>query len=125
MSKINMLSNMIWDWGVSCFGIDHMRNPKVRGLRFIEEAVEVAQALDIPRERMIDVINIVYSKPPGQMMEELGGALLTLSVLCRLVSNKDMDEILEIELRRCLAKPAGTMTKRNEERNKLGLDGKH
>ena len=108
------------DWAIRCFGEDHVYNPRARALRLAEEAVELAQALDVGRDVMHLLIDAVYNRPPGKMDQELGGVAMTFTVLAASFDN-DPDEYLMAELRRVLAKPSEHFAARNEEKNKLGL----
>lgn len=59
-------------WARAVFGdLNSMAAP--RGVRLLEEAVEVAQALGIPSVLCQQVIAHVYSKPAGRVSQELGG----------------------------------------------------
>jgi len=108
------------DWAVRSFGWDHVYNMPIRSLRVAEEAVELAQALGVPKEKMIELVNIVYERPQGTPDEEIGGVLMTINVLCA-ARRLDPDEIFEVELRRVLDKPSEHFAKRNQEKIDLGL----
>jgi hypothetical protein len=64
-------------WVVSRLGAAHQQNSGTRSLRLVEEAVEFAQALGVPREKVDAVLDIVYSRPPGEPSQELGGVAVT------------------------------------------------
>jgi len=52
--------------------------PHERGLRHLEEANELAQALGVSETEAVAVTSHVYRKPPGDPVQELGGAGVTL-----------------------------------------------
>lgn len=108
------------DWACRSFGIEHVYNFPVRALRCAEEAVELAQAYKIPKEKMLDLVEIVYSRPPGEPEQELGGVAMTATVLAA-AHGHDLDAFFEVELRRVLAKSTEHFAKRNQDKIDLGL----
>lgn len=121
MTVISTLKNIAHDWGVRCFGQDHMDNKAIRALRFAEEAIELAQVCEVPEEKMRELVRIVYSRPVGTPLQEVGGCMVTLSVLGETL-HIGLEEAFEIEVRRCLKKTPEHFAKRNEEKIGLGLD---
>lgn len=71
----------ILDWVKRTFGQQTLTKEE-RYRRFIEEAVELGQALDIPSQDIIRIVEVVYSKPKGIISQEIGGVGLTLEALC-------------------------------------------
>lgn len=108
------------DWAIRCFGHDHVYNRPIRALRVAEEAVELAQALHVDKDKLHELIDIVYARKAGKPTQEIGGVLMTLNVLCA-AHNIDPDEAFLTELRRVLAKPADHFTKRNQDKIDMGL----
>lgn len=120
MTLLHTLQSLAYDWGVRCFGHDHMNNRAIRALRFTEEAMELAQACGVPKEKVFDLLHVVYSRPAGEVGQELGGCMVTLSVLARNLQ-WGLEEAFEVEVRRCLAKTPEHFAKRNQEKLDLGL----
>ncbi len=118
---MSALSRIAAEWAVRCFGADHYWNRAVRALRTLEEAAELAQALNVPEEKAIQCIKTVYSRPVGDAKQELGGVLLTTAILIESM-NLDYNDVLECELRRVLKKDTAHFAKRNQEKIDLGLD---
>lgn len=58
----------------------HYRDPLERARRFIEEAAEVVQTVNLPKEEIFAIVNHVYSKPVGEPKVEVGQAILTLEM---------------------------------------------
>jgi NTP pyrophosphatase (non-canonical NTP hydrolase) len=108
------------DWACRSFGDEHVYNGPIRALRLAEEAVELAQAYGIPKDKVIDLIGIVYSRPAGIPSQELGGVMMTTTVLAASLGH-DPEMYLENELRRVLAKPVHHFAQRNQEKLDLGL----
>lgn len=111
-----------WEWAVRCFGIDHCIDKRVRALRFLEEAVELAQAVGLEPEKIKTVVDVVYAKPVGDEFQELGGVMLTLAVLLEALG-WNHDKAFENELCRVLELPPEHFKKRNQEKLDLGLTG--
>lgn len=123
MSAMDVMTRIAWDWGVRCFGHSHMTNTRVRALRCAEEAVELAQAVGVNRETVLLLVTTVYARPPGSIKQELGGTLLTASVLAHGCLAQSVEQTFEQELSRCLSKGPEHFAKRNEEKIQLGLTG--
>jgi hypothetical protein len=120
MSAIKVMQQLAYDWGVRCFGVGHMSNPAIRALRCGEEAVELMQCYGISREVMHKLVDTVCDRPFGDPVQEIGGVLLTTSVLCQGLGTT-IEDMFEMELRRCLSKSTDHFEKRNDEKIKLGL----
>lgn len=52
-----------------------------RAIRFVEEGLELGQALGMSRDQGHRLIDQVFDKPVGNVDQELGGTLITLSAL--------------------------------------------
>lgn len=69
------------EWVTEVFGEDSLYNLHERCCRFVEEALELAQAVGLDPWTVIDLVARVYSRPPGDPTKELGGALVALRAL--------------------------------------------
>jgi len=49
-----------------------------RCCRFIEEAIELVQAVGLPKEMVLKLVDRCYNKEKGEIQQELGGASVTL-----------------------------------------------
>lgn len=90
-------------WMQACFGPVISSDRVERNQRFIEEALELVQACGATREDCHKLVDYVFSRPVGELKQEVGGAVLTLTALC-LANNVDMDECGETELARVWTK---------------------
>lgn len=126
---LNHLIDIAVDWAKRCFGAQ-MDNLPERALRHVEEAIELCQAVRVPKEKVIECLEIVYAKPPGDPEQEMGGTLLTAFLFAAAHNNlqkrdsgvdRDPLEYFVRELRRVLAKPPKHFTDRNQEKVDLGL----
>jgi NTP pyrophosphatase (non-canonical NTP hydrolase) len=86
-------------WLVAAFTEDFDKEEHAREARFIEEAIELFQAKGRSFEELISVAKYVYSRPAGEIRQEVGGVMTTLAALC-IVSKLDMHEAGEAELAR-------------------------
>ena len=117
----NIVSRIAREWAQRAFGVRDVETPAIRALRMVEEAIELCQALDVPKDKVALTVETVYSRPVGQVEQEIGGVLLTMAVLTE-VLGKNSDELLERELRRVLRKAPEHFARRKEEKIALGLD---
>lgn len=114
------LDNIAWDWGVRCFGSNHMCNAPLRALRMVEEAVETGQALGLSRDQLHLLVDEVYKRPRGDVRQEIGGTFLTTRMLCRSIG-VDPEWLYLTEIRRCLQKTPEEFAARNKYKLDVGL----
>ncbi len=114
------IANIAMDWAKRSFGEEQMTNGALRSLRCAEEAVELAQSWEVPRDMMHLLIDEVYDKKPGDPVQELGGVALTATLMAG-VYGLDLDAFLEKELRRVLAKSPEHFAQRNADKEAMGL----
>lgn len=117
---IKLLSRIVWDWGVRCFGLDHMSNHEVRALRAAEEMIELNQCLGVDPAKLHLLIDTVYSRPQGKVHQEFGGVMVTILVLAESVE-VDIEICFEDEVHRVLSKSPEHFAKRNQEKLDAGL----
>lgn len=77
------------DWLHECFGSEVALSKLERTHRFLEEALELAQAGGCSRADALALVDYVYSRPVGDVSAETGGVLVTLA---------GMAEAYEIEM---------------------------
>lgn len=75
---------MIGIWMKTCFGypISEIEG-KRRIYRFLEEALELAQSAAMTKEDCILLIDYVYSRPVGDVDDEIAGTITTLAAFCQ------------------------------------------
>lgn len=84
-----------------CMGADTVYNRQERGLRFLEEAIELVQAVGIMRSDVREMVDHVYDKPVGSVRSEIAGSMITLAVLADALGydlqDASMEELARIE----------------------------
>lgn len=70
----------VLDWVRNTFGQEYL-NDRERALRFIEEALELVQAIGLSTVEVMAVLNHVYARPEGYYPQEMGGVMITLEAL--------------------------------------------
>jgi len=87
-------------WALHTFTSNLVYNQQERCARFIEEALELVQALGFRKNRVLQLVEYVYDRPKGEPKQELGGVMNTLSLLA-ITAQMDPHEAGEVELNRC------------------------
>jgi len=87
------------EWLVACFPSSAFRDQQERTCRFLEEALELAQASGCSRQDAHRLVDYVFSRPAGQTELEVGGVMVTLAGLCA-TAGIDMNNAANSELER-------------------------
>lgn len=90
-------------WMAACFGAVIATDRVERNNRFLEEALELAQACGGTASEAHQLVDYVYGRPVGEPSQEVGGVMVTLATLC-LANMLDMHEAAETELSRIWGK---------------------
>lgn len=90
-------------WMDACFGAEISSDRLERNDRFIEEAVELVQSGNYPKDRVLALVDYVYDRPIGEVKQEVGGVMVTLAAYC-LAHDIDMHDCGEVELARIWTK---------------------
>jgi len=90
-------------WMLSCFGPAITFDPHERNERFLEEALELVQAMDYTREQALKMVDYVYNRPKGEPYQEVGGVMITLAAFCE-ANQLNMNQCAEQELARVWTK---------------------
>jgi len=88
-------------WGRASFNDTTAFDRTERAERFIEEAIELVQAMGLTREAVAAAVKYVYGRPVGQLHQELGGVMVCLGLLSE-SQGLDMLTEAERELGRCV-----------------------
>jgi hypothetical protein len=100
--------NRVWLWMHECFGGKVAADRIERHHRFLEEALELVQALGCSKSEAQQLVDYVYSRPVGEPVQELGGVMVTLAALSE-ACDMDMQDAGLLELVRI--SDASTMSK--------------
>lgn len=104
---------IVFDWGKRAFGEAQMSDKVVRAARMIEEAAELAQACELPKDHAQRALDHVYGRPAGDPKQEAGGVGVTLMALCQTLG-LSADECERVEVARCLSKSVEHFAARNQ-----------
>lgn len=102
------------EWYRACFAEADQISPVERTHRFLEEALELAQASNCSREEAIELVDYVFGRKPGDAKDEVGGVMVTLAILCE-VLGWDMKKAGEVELGRNWRRIAAIREKRKSK----------
>ena len=103
-------------WMIECFGDAASYDITERGDRFLEEALELLQALGYDHTRVATLRDYVWSRPEGDPPQEVGGVLITLAGLC-MAAKVDMHAAGDAELDRVWTKIAQIRAKQAAKRD--------
>ncbi len=95
--KITSFQKRVEEWLKACFPAAVRSDRAERTHRFLEEALELAQANGCSREDAAALVQYVYDRPIGRPDLEVGGTMVTLAALCS-ASAINMDEAGDREL---------------------------
>jgi hypothetical protein len=105
-------------WAVRSFGPIAL-NRDERAARMAEEAVEVAQVEGVPLDVMQRITARVYSRPVGELGQEVGGLMVGLYALAAR-AGVDIDAEFKREFTRVLSKPADHWARKHAEKVAAG-----
>lgn len=91
------------DWMLACFGREIAADKTERAHRFLEEALELVQAIGATRDDAHALVDYVFDREIGDQHQEVGGVLVTLAALCGAVGVR-MESAGEDELARVWGK---------------------
>jgi len=114
------IQRRIAGWVRSRFGDRSQDDPHERGRRFMEEAIELAQALGITSEEIAQLVSYVYSRPVGKPYQEVAGVGVTLLALAECIS-LDFCAITEEELWRIEDLPIDHFRRRHQAKADAGV----
>ena len=89
-------------WLLECFGAAIAADRVERNHRFLEESLELVQALGCTASEAHQLVDYVFGRPVGDPPQEVGGVMVTLAALC-LANGLDMHDAGEVELARISA----------------------
>lgn len=98
-SEVTTYQRRVEHWLEACFPPEVRTDRGERMHRFLEEALELAQANGCSRDDAIALVEYVFGRPQGKPEQEVGGVMVTLASLCS-ASDINMDEAGDRELER-------------------------
>lgn len=120
MSSVDVPSQKeVLEWAASTFG-DLALDTNERALRFVEEAIELAQACGLTEDQLRRVAYRVYSRNPGSPHKETGQAAMTLLALSEWMKI-DFDDALIREWRRVQSIPQAEWERRHNAKAAVGI----
>jgi hypothetical protein len=98
-SEVTSYQRRVEHWLEACFPADVRADRGERTHRFLEEALELAQANGCSRDDAHALVEYVFGRPQGLPEQEVGGVMVTLASLCS-ASDINMDKAGDRELER-------------------------
>lgn len=106
-------------WATSMFG-EVALDPRERTMRFVEEAIELAQAMGLDPETVLAIRDRVYSREQGLIRKEIGQCAMTLEVLAESIGMNANDEATR-EFARVQSIPREEWQRRHEAKQAIGI----
>lgn len=106
-------------WAHETFG-DIALDPQERTMRFLEEAVELAHAMNIDAATVQAIADRVFSRPAGELTREVGQCLCTLELLSKAL-NVDANSLADDEFFRVQRIPKEEWARRHGAKVALGI----
>ncbi len=97
--KFSTFQQSVRIWILECFGSEISDHKPERNQRFLEESLELVQSCGMSSDDAHWLVDYVYSRPVGNMSQEVGGTLVTLAALCG-AQNINMGDAANTELQR-------------------------
>lgn len=110
-----------FEWCGESFGWQHAQSVEQRGVRFLEEAVELAQAAGVDQAMAEELVGYVFGRPVGDLSQEFGGVGLTLLAFAE-AAHVNADDAEAAELARVKSFPRSHWTRRNKAKNDAGFN---
>jgi len=96
---ITTYQERVEQWLEACFPPSVRSDRGERTHRFLEEALELAQANGCSRTDALALVDYVFGRPQGDPVQEVGGVMVTLASLCSAMG-LNMNESGDLELAR-------------------------
>lgn len=112
-------------WVARCFGTGVAVSLEERAARLYEESCELAQACGLSEEMADRIKTRVWSNPPGDIAQEIGGVSTTLLVLAEnrglSADECEQDECEQAEMERVESLPDDHFRKRHAAKTAAGM----
>lgn len=109
----------LYNWCYETFGQAVANSPNERAARVVEEAIELAQAIGVDRKMIDAIADRVYSRPFGDIKQEIAGTAFTLDVLAFLF-DVNVDQVVWEELDRVSQIPKENFRAKHKEKVDVG-----
>lgn len=121
MVDLDDLQVRLTTWARAAFGEEHVSSVPQRALRLLEEAIELAQAAGVDQSLALKLVEFVYSRPVGDLFQEIGGVGVTALVFAE-SAGISAEKAIDKEAKRVLSKPVEHFTKRNAAKGAAGFN---
>lgn len=82
MTSMTMFQAGVRKWMTECFSLTTRTNRRERAFRFLEESLELFQAVGCTEKEARELVSYVFNRPVGVTYQEVGGVMVTLAALC-------------------------------------------
>lgn len=117
---MKLTQNNVLDWVRRAFGEHCASDLEERGSRLLEEAIEAAQACDVERDKAHLLVDHIYSRPAGELWQEIGGTMITIHALAE-CAELDHRACADIEWKRICELPQDYWDRKHTEKHAAGI----
>lgn len=118
--SLDQMQQAVGDWVARAFGHAVARSQRERSARLLEESLELAQAAGLTEAEAIRMVRHVYTRPVGELEQEIGGTAVTLLAFCA-AAEVSLGELAQREIDRVLSMPIEHFARRNEVKRAMGI----
>lgn len=99
-SQVMAFQDHVVRWMEATFSAEISQNTAERNHRFLEEALELVQAMGCASTEAHMLVDFVFNRPTGERDQEVGGVMVTLAALCA-AAGTEVHRCATVELERC------------------------
>lgn len=113
----------VYTWAIQTFG-EWCGSPHERALRFLEEALELAQAAGLTQDDVARLVGHVFGRPLGEVPTELGQVTVTLLALAESFG-QSLEALERAEVLRLLESDPRELRARHARKVEAGITSRH
>ena len=123
MSTLDIYQRILSEWCERAFGRQIASSKKERGIRVLEEALELCQALDVDIGRVRSLCDVVYARPKSGYPAQEAAQVIVTAIIATATLGRNAGEELDNEVSRILGKDLAKFRARMQEKLDAGVGG--
>lgn len=123
MSTLNVYQRILSEWCERAFGQQIANSKKERGIRVLEEAIELCQSLGVDIDRVRTLCEVVYARPANGYPAQEAAQVIVTAIVATGTMGRNAAEELDNEVSRILGKDLAKFRARMQEKLDAGVGG--